>query len=251
MSISDINKGASGVNPTAASILPSQSSNSGKVLGTDGSTVSWVSRATLDTTQTFTGAQRASSSTLTDAATIAIDLSLNNDFNVILGGNRTLGIPTNPPVSPAQQTGTIDVRQDATGSRTLAYSWPYSFGSSTAPTLSTGKGALDQLYYRVNNYVAGRTATMTIATPCVATLTTHGFFEGQKIAFTTTGALPTGLSITTGYYVHVVDANTFNLSTTKANLAAGTYIATSGSQSGTHTLTAMEITIANTLNIGS
>jgi hypothetical protein len=43
MSVSDINKGASGVNPTSTSILPSQDGNSGKVLGTDGSNVSWVS----------------------------------------------------------------------------------------------------------------------------------------------------------------------------------------------------------------
>lgn len=41
MSISDINKGASGVNPTADSILPSQTGNSGKVLKTDGVNASW------------------------------------------------------------------------------------------------------------------------------------------------------------------------------------------------------------------
>ena len=34
--------------------------------------------------------------TLTDAATIATDASLGNLFRVTLGGNRTLGNPTNP-----------------------------------------------------------------------------------------------------------------------------------------------------------
>jgi hypothetical protein len=47
MSISDINKGLSGVNPTANSI-PSQTNNSGKVLGTDGTNLSWVTNDSLD-----------------------------------------------------------------------------------------------------------------------------------------------------------------------------------------------------------
>jgi hypothetical protein len=34
--------------------------------------------------------------TLTDAATIATDASLGNHFRVSMGGNRTLGVPTNP-----------------------------------------------------------------------------------------------------------------------------------------------------------
>lgn len=79
-----------------------------------------------------------------------------------------------------------------------------------------------------------QTFTVTIATPGVFSLTSHGYSEGQKIYFTTTGALPTGLSANTAYWVHVVNANSFNVSTTLANLEAATYVATSGSQSGTH-----------------
>ena len=41
------------------------------------------------------------------------------------------------------------------------------------------------------------TATLTIATPCVVTLVGHGMNTGDKIRFTTTGALPTGLAIDT------------------------------------------------------
>src|SRR6266436_2711166 len=33
---------------------------------------------------------------LTDAATIAVNASLGNDFRVTLGGNRTMGTPSNP-----------------------------------------------------------------------------------------------------------------------------------------------------------
>lgn len=45
------------------------------------------------------------------------------------------------------------------------------------------------------------TATMTIASPCVVTFTSHGLTLNDSIQFTTTGALPTGLLPSTTYYV--------------------------------------------------
>jgi hypothetical protein len=77
--------------------------------------------------------------------------------------------------------------------------------------------------------------TVTIATPGVVTWNGHGLATGQTFIFTTSGALPTGLAANTVYFVTVIDANTFKLSTTQVNVANGTFIATSGSQSGTHT----------------
>lgn len=79
------------------------------------------------------------------------------------------------------------------------------------------------------------TFTVTLATPGVFSLTAHGLSTGDAVYLTTTGALPTGLVANTLYYVVRVDANSFNLATTRANAYAGTKIATSGSQSGTHT----------------
>jgi hypothetical protein len=67
-------------------------------------------------------------STLTDAATIAVDMSLGPHFMVTLGGNRTLGNPTNP--DSAKEVW-VAVRQDGTGGRTL------SFGSDWIPSDST------------------------------------------------------------------------------------------------------------------
>jgi microcystin-dependent protein len=80
------------------------------------------------------------------------------------------------------------------------------------------------------------TVTITIATPGVVSLTSHGFQTGDMIYLTTTGALPTGLSQNTIYYVINVTSSTFRLATSAANAAAGTAINTSGTQSGTHTL---------------
>lgn len=81
--------------------------------------------------------------TLTDAATIATDCSLGSTFDVTLGGNRTLGAPT----------GMVDgqrcvwrVKQDGTGSRTLAYNAAFRFGSDvTSPTLTTTAGKTDYI----------------------------------------------------------------------------------------------------------
>lgn len=85
---------------------------------------------------------------LSDGATIAVDLSTGNNFTVTLGGNRTLGNPTNATVG---QSGVIDVTQDGTGSRTLSFGANWKFPGGTAPTLSTGAGDVDTIAYKVRS----------------------------------------------------------------------------------------------------
>jgi hypothetical protein len=78
------------------------------------------------------------------------------------------------------------------------------------------------------------TATVTIAAPGVVTWTAHGLTVGAKVKFSTTGALPTGLTAGTEYFVvSVPDVDTFTLSATKG----GSAITTTGTQSGVHTVT--------------
>lgn len=77
---------------------------------------------------------------LTDAATIATDASLGNVFTVTLGGNRTLGAPTN---LAAGATYIWVITQDGTGSRTLAYNSVFKWQSGLAPTLTTTAAAKD------------------------------------------------------------------------------------------------------------
>lgn len=109
---------------------------------------------TLSGTNTFSGTMVASGNaymsidTLTDASTIAVDMSVGNNFSVTLGGNRTLGNPTN---LTAGQSGIIFITQDGTGSRTLAYSSYWDFPSQTAPTLTTTANAVDVLVYTVRS----------------------------------------------------------------------------------------------------
>ena len=59
-----------------------------------------------DLSQTFTAPQRAAYATLTDAATITVNLATALNFTVTLGGNRSVDAPSNPV---AGQSGTIDI----------------------------------------------------------------------------------------------------------------------------------------------
>ena len=78
------------------------------------------------------------------------------------------------------------------------------------------------------------TATITVATPAVVSKTAHGLIVGDSIQFTTTGALPTGLTASTTYFVISAGfgANSFQVGLT----LGGAAINTTGTQSGTHTL---------------
>ena len=102
--------------------------------------------ATLTAVQTFTAGQRGEVTALTDAASIATDLALSNNFAITLGGNRTLANPTN---ITAGQSGSIFITQDGTGSRTLAFGTNFKFVAGTAPTLSTAASSIDRIDYVV------------------------------------------------------------------------------------------------------
>jgi len=84
-----------------------------------------------------------------------------------------------------------------------------------------------------DNWYASRAykaVSVTIASPAVFTSDGHGLITNDTIKLFTTGALPTGLSADTFYYVIYVTDNTFKVSATRD----GTAIDTSGAQSGTH-----------------
>lgn len=75
------------------------------------------------------------------------------------------------------------------------------------------------------------------ATSNHVTITGHGYKTGLKGQVSNTGgALPTGLSTSTNYFIIVVDANTVSFATSYANAIAGTVITISGG-SGTNTFT--------------
>ena len=157
-----------------AGVLPGQSGNAGKFLTTNGSVAGWgfavsagagmasvsgntltVSSASASETRAGTLTTKALSPgdvynafaevTLTDAATIAVNMATFINAVVTLGGNRTLGNPTNAKVG---QTGSIRVIQDGTGSRTLSFGANWKRAGGAAP-LSTAPGAIDVINYKV------------------------------------------------------------------------------------------------------
>jgi len=82
-------------------------------------------------------------------------------------------------------------------------------------------------WYGMRNY---EVFTITIAAPGVLTKDIHNLLTNDRVTLITTGALPTGLSADTYYYVIYADSNTFQLSATRD----GSAITTTGTQSGTH-----------------
>jgi hypothetical protein len=81
----------------------------------------------------------------------------------------------------------------------------------------------------------GGTCTITIASPAVVTSTVL-YTEGAAVAFSTTGALPTGITAGTTYFAFNNTGLTFQLID-----AAGNIVNTSGTQSGTQSITPQDI----------
>lgn len=82
------------------------------------------------------------------------------------------------------------------------------------------------------------TFSVTIASPAVFTTAgNHGLQENQTVYFTTTGALPTGLTALQEYYVIAtgLTATQFQVSDT----LGGAAVDTTGTQSGVHTFTSI------------
>ena len=84
---------------------------------------------------------------LVDGATVTIDGSTGINFNLTLGGNRTLANPVN--MKPGQ-SGRIRVKQDATGSRSLAFGTNWLFAGGDPP-LSGTAGSIDAIAYFANS----------------------------------------------------------------------------------------------------
>lgn len=85
------------------------------------------------------------------------------------------------------------------------------------------------------------------------TVTGHGLTtgDGPLQASNSGGALPTGISALTDYWVIVVDANTIQIATSLANAIAGTAVDFSTNGTGTHTLsdTASTVTPAGAITV--
>ena len=91
----------------------------------------------------------------TDAATVTFDLSASNYHQVTIAGNRTFAV-TGARVG---QEFKVEVKQDATGSRTVTWWAGLSWPAATAPTLTTTANKVDifEFVCTAANVYRGRT----------------------------------------------------------------------------------------------
>lgn len=61
----------------------------------------------------------------------------------------------------------------------------------------------------------------------------HGYKTGDAVGMSTTGAIPTGLTITTAYYIIQVDSSNIAFASSRANAFAGTKVNLTAVGSGT------------------
>lgn len=139
-------------------------------------------------------------------------------------------------VNSAISTAIAAVNSTISGLRVSPAGTVVPFAGITVPTgwlLCDGSAVQRSTYANLFAAITqSATVTLTIASPCVITWTNHPLVVGDKVSFETTGALPTGLSVGTNYFVSaVLSANTFKVSAT----LDGADVNTSGTQSGTHT----------------
>ena len=153
------------------------------------------------------------------------------------GNPSTLFVPMFAPDEPDNWTATTS-NCTTTNNCTFACADGGSSCSSSSSTLVFNGAPPGSFNY--NNYLpdtgdattCGNSFTVTIASPAVITKNNHGFVAGDQVIFTTTGALPTGLTKYRRYYVLStgLTTNSFRVSTT----SGGSAVNTSGSQSGSH-----------------
>lgn len=114
-------------------------------------------------------------------------------------------------------------------------------GALTGIQLSNGVSKVNIIGNNIRNGGTGMslnrlstTVTISIASPAVVSFTAHSIPVGTEVTFGTTGALPTGLSTGTNYYVISagLTPNSFEVSTTPG----GSAVNTTGTQSGVQTV---------------
>src|SRR3990172_8369620 len=105
-------------------------------------------------------------------------------------------------------------------------------GSDIAAVTTTNIGAANGNFVDITGDKG--TVTVTIASPAVFSKTAHGFVLNDTIVLSTTGALPTGLTAGTVYFIISagLTADAFQVSTSQGGAAVNT----SGPQSGTHSV---------------
>lgn len=168
----------------------------------------------------------------------------------------------NPPADALYNTGTNLLFQSVFDATTNATGIPHggdvgaagddykhiinaSAFSAAATTMPAVLMLVDLLAFHRVTSVTTATAQNTITSNTVTASSSSGllltytndFSNLQKVQFTTTGTLPTGLALATDYWLIRVSATTSRVASTYSEAKAGTAIAFTNAGTGTHTMT--------------
>lgn len=139
-------------NPTLADWSNSSHKITNVANGSSAQDVATVGQAALKSGTTFTGWIAPAVVALTFSTTIAVNAATGNDFRVTLTASTgTIANPTNPVDG---QRIDFQIKQDASGSRLVAWGSAYSFGTDGAPVLSTAANKLDIVGFIYNAAIA-------------------------------------------------------------------------------------------------
>jgi hypothetical protein len=143
----------------------------------------------------------------------------------------TFNISTSPTLSPLVVTTAGGTGTHTVATISLAVTPPAASNSTQLATTEFVKSqvaiqpasaaSLASTNWIVSETFANQTATITLATPAVVTVAAAPAL-GTAVAFTTTGALPTGITANTAYYVFNRTGTTYNLATTPGQYQTAT-----------------------------
>ena len=143
----------------------------------------------------------------------------------------TFNVSTSSTLSPLVQVTASGAGVHTVSNMSLAVTPPAASNNTQLATTAyvtsavavqpTSAATLASTNWTVSETFANQAATITIASPAVVTVAAAPPL-GTTVAFTTTGALPTGVTVNTPYYIFNRTSTTYNLATTAGQYQTAT-----------------------------
>jgi hypothetical protein len=166
----------------------------------------------------------------TTTGTLPTGLTVGTTYYASKINATTFNVSTSPTLSPLVEVTASGAGTHTVSNMSLAVTPPAASNNTQLATTSFVKSqvanapsaaTLASTNWVVSETFANQTATMTIASPAVVTVAAAPAL-GTAVAFSTTGALPTGVTANTAYYVFNRTATTYNLATTPGQYQTAT-----------------------------
>ena len=144
--------------------------------------------------------------------TLPTGLTVGTTYYVSRINATTFNVSTSPTLTPLVATSGAGSGTHTTTTVSLTATPPTASNNTQLATTAFVKQFIDTTNWGVSETTATQAATITIASPAVVTVGTAPA-NGTAVAFSTTGALPTGVTANAAYYVVNRTPTTYNLAT--------------------------------------